>query len=205
MSTWVLIAATALLVAVVLGQVTILRFGAGRIERRLAQHGGEAFVSIDALPALRLLRRRGDRLLVRGHGLTLGISGSGGLSALDGFRSVDIALREFTIGPFEVSSFELSRERRGPYRMRSAATTSGLALASYGGEQLGGLVPLLVVLARQAPLGDRGIPLSIEVEMLSEDGLISVSSGGGSIAGYPAGPIATLIAGAVARDLEISY
>lgn len=205
MTSWVLIAATVVLVAGVLSQLAILRLAARRVERRLGERGGEVFVSIDALPALRLLWRRGDRVLVRGRGLTLGMSGRGGLGALDGFASVDIALTEFRTGPFEVSSFELTRgDRGGTYRMRSTAQTTGVALASYGGEQLGGLVPLLALLARQTPLGEAGIPVSLAVELVSEDGQISVSSGGGSIAGYPAGPVATMIAAAVARDVEIN-
>ena len=158
------------------------------------------------MPAHRLLRRHGDRILVRGRRLAIGMSRQGGgLAALDGFDHVDIALGEFSTGPFEVDSFELARDGDGPYRMRSEAVTSGAALASYSGEQVGGLAPLLAALARQAPLGSRGIAVSVEVELVSDGGLLTITSGGGTIAGYPAGPIATMIAGAVARRLEIGH
>ena len=45
--------------------------------------------------------------------------------------------------------------------------------------------------------------MSIEIELISDAGGLRVGSGGGSIAGYPAGPLATAVAVAVARRLEI--
>lgn len=202
---WLLAAVIVLIAAIVL-QVAIPRIGERRIERRLTENGGEAFAALEALPAWRLLRHDGDRILVRGRRLAIGMSKEGGgLSALDGFEHVDIALSEFQTGPFEVASFELVREARGPYRMRSEAATSGLALAEYGSEQLGGLAPLLGLVAKGAPLGSRSFRVSIEVELQSDGGILSVASGGGTVAGYPAGPIATTIAAAVARRLEISH
>jgi len=104
-----------------------------------------------------------------------------------------------------VAYFELTRNGDGPYLMRSEAVTSGVALAGYSSEQIGGLALLLHVLAKQAPLGSRGVPVSVEVELTSAEGMVSISSGGGTIAGYPAGPIAAMIAAAVARRLEINY
>ncbi|MGB2850859.1 MAG: hypothetical protein WBC01_04240 [Solirubrobacterales bacterium] len=205
MTPWLLVA-IALLIAAVLTQVLVPRLGERRIERHLAGNGGEAFVAIAAMPALRLLRGTGDRILVRGRRLAIGMSTEGGgLTALDGFAEVDIALRDFSTGPFEVAYFELTRNGDGPYLMRSEAVTSGVALAGYSSEQIGGLALLLHVLAKQAPLGSRGVPVSVEVELTSAEGMVSISSGGGTIAGYPAGPIAAMIAAAVARRLEISY
>jgi hypothetical protein len=52
-------------------------------------------------------------------------------------------------------------------------------------------------------LTGRAIRVSIEIELLSDRDGLRVGSGGGSIAGYPAGPLATTIAAAVARRLEI--
>ncbi|HKJ36500.1 MAG TPA: hypothetical protein VKA36_08040 [Solirubrobacterales bacterium] len=203
--TIVLIAAALLLIAVIVAQALIPRIGEHRLERRLTESGGEAFVAIDVFPATRLLRHDGDRIRVRGRELGIGMSKQGGgLSALDGFGEVDIVLMDFVTGPFEIEEFELTRVGSGPYVMRSVATTSGAALADYGGETLGSLGPLLGLVA-QAPLGGRSFPVSVEVELESRDGLLAVASGGGTIAGYPAGPIAPLIAGAVARRLEISH
>ena len=67
--------------------------------------------------------------------------------------------------------------------------------------------PLLGAVAAGTPtaLGGRSIAVSVTVELTSEAGRLAVASGGGRIAGYPAGPIASTIAAAVARRLEISY
>jgi hypothetical protein len=203
--TLLLTAAALLLIAAIVVQVLIPRIGERRISRRLTENGGEAFVAIDVFPATRLLRRDGDRIRVRGSQLGIGISRQGGgLSALDGFDEVDIGLLDFVTGPFDVEEFELTRSGNGLYRMRSQASTSGAALAGYGGETLGALGPLLGLVA-QAPLGGRSFPVSVEVELESRDGLLAVASGGGTIAGYPAGPVASLIAAAVARRLEITH
>jgi hypothetical protein len=205
MPEWVVIAIALVVLAASL-QVLIPRVGEGRVARRLVEHGGEASVEISAFPALKLLRRDGDRLMVRGRGLAIGMSRQGGgLAAIDGFGHVDIVLTEFTTGPFQVAEFVLTRIGGGPYRMRSEVLISGAALAHYGGEQLGGPVPLLAVLARQAPLGERSFPIAVEVELESRDGIVVVASGAGTIAGYPAGPVATTIAAAVVRRLEISF
>jgi hypothetical protein len=202
--TLLLTAAALLLIAAIVVQVLIPRIGERRIERRLTENGGEAFVAIDVFPATRLFRRDGDRIRVRGRELGIVMSKQGGLKALDGFHEVDIGLLDFVTGPFTVEEFELTRSGGGRYRMRSQASTSGAALAGYGGETLNALGPLLGLVA-QAPLGGRSFPVSVEVELESRDGLLAVASGGGTIAGYPAGPIATLIAAAVARRLEISH
>jgi hypothetical protein len=205
MSAWLLACTLLIAVAAVL-QVAIPRVAERRVERRLAEGGGEALVSIEALPALRLLRRGGDRIFVRGRGLRIGMSREGGgLTALDGFDEVEILLSDFSTGPFRIAEFELFRRGSGPYRMRAEAQTSGGSLLDYGGEQLGGpSAPLLGLIARGAPLGGRPIPVSVEVVLSSRGGMLSVASGGGTVAGYPAGPVATMIAAAVARRLEIT-
>ena len=201
-----LLVAIGLLIAALTAQILIPRIGEARIERRLTVAGGEAFVALEALPAVRLLLHGGDRILVRGRRLSIGMSREGGgLGALDGFAHVDIELAEFRTGPFEVASFELTRERGGPYLMRSEARTSGVALADYGSDQLGGLAPLVGIVAGGVPLGSRSFAVSLEVELTSESGILAVASGGGTVAGYPAGPIAATIASAVARRLEISF
>jgi hypothetical protein len=187
-------------------QLAIPHIAARRIARQLVEGGGEAEVVVKAFPALRLLWRGGDRLRVDGSQLEIGMSKEGGgLSSLDGFYEVSIHLAEFRTGPFEIRYFQLSRRGPGPYVMRSVATTSGAGLIDYGAAT--GIVgaPLLASLARQAPLGDRRFPIEVEVELASAEGLLTVVSGTGTIAGYPAGPIASAIAAAVARRLELDY
>lgn len=203
-----LLVAVVAVVAVVAIQLAVPRIGGARIERRLTERGGEAEVLVRSLPSIHLLRRRGDLIRVRGRRIEIGMSKeSGGLGALDGFRVVDIVLREFTTGPFEIREFELTRSGGGrPYLMRAEAVTSGVDLVGFGSPQLGTrAAPLLDLLARQAPLGSRPISVSVEVELVSEQGLLRVASGGGSVAGYPAGRLATVLAAAVARRLEITF
>jgi hypothetical protein len=229
-----LIAVLLLAILATVVQVVVPRIGEHRIERRLTENGGDAFVVVEAMPALRLLARSGDRLMVRGRGLEIRMSrqeraptgvaeatevptptpaeagvttAGGGLAALDGFREVDIALSDFRTGPFYVAEFELSRSGGGPYLMRSEGTTSSTALAQFGNERLGGIAsPLLGVVAAGTPaaVGERAIAVAVEVELISDGGRLVVASGGGRIAGYPAGRIASAIAAAVARRLEIS-
>jgi hypothetical protein len=198
-----LIAALLLVIAAVTAQVIVPRLGERHVERRLTETGGEAFVVIEALPAWQLLSKAGDRLMVRGRALVIGMSREGGgLQTLDRFNEVDIALDDFTTGPFAIDRFELTREGPGPYRMRSRASTTGAALAHFGGGQLG--TGLIGTLAEAAPLTARRIAVEVEVELESREGRVAVVGGGGRVAGYPAGPIATMIAAAVARRLEIT-
>lgn len=207
MPIWLLILLLVVAAAVLAAQLAIPHIAARRIADRLVERGGEAEVEVRALPALKLLWRRGDRLAVRGQEVEIGMSREGGgLSSLDGFYEVSIRLSEFRTGPFEISYFQLARRGHGPYVMRSIANTSGASLVEYGGTQAGGgLGPVLSTLARQAPLAGRRFPVQVEVELASAEGIITVVSGEGTIAGYPAGPIASSIAAAVARRLELDY
>lgn len=199
------------LATAVASQLALPRLAARRIERRLTESGGSAAVAIAALPAVRLLGNGGDRLVVRGSGLTIGLGGdagdrSAGLVALDGFVDVDVELVDLRAGPFDVAAFVLIRRDSGPYAMAAEGTVTGAELLRQGGGRLLPAVPgtaLIGALAGAAPLGSRRVPLALEIELHSEAGGLRVGSGGGSIAGYPAGPIATIIAAAVARRLEL--
>ena len=191
------------LVGVVL-QVAIPMVAERQISASLTESGGEAKVWVEAMPAVRLLRHDGDRLLVRGDSIQIGLSSNGGgLTALDGFAEVEIVLTDFVTGPFRVREFVLERIGEGPYLMRTHAMTSGAELLQYGGSQIRLLpAPLLRTLTR-APLGGREFPVEVEVELTSAEGRLKVAAGGGTIAGYPAGPLAAILTAAVARRLEI--
>ncbi len=197
------------LVAAVALQLALPRLAARRIERRLTESGGSAAVAVAAFPAVRLLGNGGDRLVVRGAGLTIGLGGGdrlAGLAALDGFAAVDVELVDLRAGPFDIAAFVLVRRDSGPYAMAAEGTMTGAELLRHGGDWLLPAVPgtgLIGTLARGTPLGSRPVPLALEIELHSEADGLRVGGGGGSIAGYPAGPIATSIAAAVARRLEI--
>ena len=198
------------LAALLATELALPRIGAARIRAQLTRNGGEAEVSIAARPALRLLRNSGDRLLVRGRGLGIGLADDGsrpaGLSALDGFREVDIELIDCRTGPLEIAAFVMRRVGAGGYAMAARGTTTGAELLRFGDPWLRSSIPgggLIGAFAGGVPLTDRPMAVTIEIDLISDEGGVRVASGGGSIAGYPAGPIATSIAAAVARRLEI--
>lgn len=208
-----LIAAVLLLIVIAV-QISIPRVAAARIRSRLVEGGGVAEVRIAAFPAIRLLRAEGDRLVVRGRGLEIGLARGGGdgestsgISTLDGFADVDIELTDFRTGPFAIDALVLTRSGSGSYAMATRGSIDGADLVRLGEGALRGFgVDALVgVVARgTAPLVARAVPISVEIELISSDLGLRVGTGGGSIAGYPAGPIATAIAAAVARRLEIA-
>jgi len=89
--------------------------------------------------------------------------------------------------------------------MATRAHVSAADLAALG---LGALPQLpgsglLGSVAGAAPLSSRPIEVSLQIELISTAGALEVGAGGGTIAGYPAGPLATTIAEGVARRLEI--
>ena len=192
-------------------QVALPRIAAGRVHAQLTRGGGLAEVTIGAFPATRLLRNGGDRIEVRGQRLEIGLSGGAegapaGLATLDGFREVDVELVRFRAGPFAVSAFVLTRSSGGTYAMAAEARISSAELARLGAARL------RTPAGRRAPRGRRPRRLARLTRRPRLDPGRALERGErparaqrrGTIAGYPAGPIATAIAAAVARRLEIT-
>jgi hypothetical protein len=171
-----------------------------RLEGRLTEAGGRANVSVSAFPAARLLFDDGERISVTGSDLDLALAESGGdvFDRLDGFERVDVGLRDVHAGPFAVSSFELAREGGStPYRLVSRGDTTPAELARYGADRLGVPGGPLLGYVTQRALGDRPIPVALNMELRSENGRVVVASGGGTVDGYPTGPLAELITSAI--------
>jgi hypothetical protein len=190
----------ALIAALLAGaQLLLPGYGEGQIEDRLTENGGAAEVQLGATPAARLLWGDGDTIRVSGSGLNLELSEDPQVfDRLDGFGDVEVSLSDFRAGPFEVASFELTRDGDGPYAVRSASSTTAADLLEFGADSLG--IPgsgLLGAFAGGAPGGDRPIPISVDMRMESDDGRVRVTSGGGTVAGYPTGPLAQLITAAI--------
>ena len=97
-----------------------------------------------------------------------------------------------------LSSLRLARDGgSAPYRLASRGEATPAALATYGADRLGVPgAPLLGLVTHQA-LGDRPIPVALDVELESDHGRVVIVSGGGTVAGYPTGPLAELITSAV--------
>ena len=177
-------------------QLLVPGIGERQIENRLTEGGGEADVRLSATPAARLFLGDGDRIEVSGSKLDLDLETEDPqvLDRLDGFAEVHVDLEDFRAGPFDVRSFEMTRDGDGPYSVRSRSTTTPADLVDYGAGALGlAGGPLLRFFAGRAPLGSRPIPISVEMEMESDDGRIKVVSGSGTVAGYPTGPLAQFI------------
>jgi hypothetical protein len=201
---WLLIAALVLAALVGVSQLVVPPVAEHRIEDRLTDGGGTADVSLQAFPAARLLFGDGAKLSITGSGLDLGLQQQSNVfDNLDGFDRVDIHLTDFHAGPFAVANFDLTRPApSAPYHLVSSSRTTPGALAQYGAAQLGlpgG--PLLRFFTDQALRGNRPVPIDVDMELRSDGGRVVVVSGGGTIAGYPTGPLAELITSAIAVRL----
>ena len=85
----------------------------------------------------------------------------------------------------------LVRSERGAYAMAAEGTVTGADLVRLGDGWLRSSIPgggLIGTLAGSAPLGSKRLPVTIEIELHSEPEGLRVGTGGGSVAGYPAGP-----------------
>jgi len=201
---WLLAAAFVLLLLAVASQFVIPPLAEKRIEDRLTDGGGSASVSLSAVPAARLLFGDGKRISVTGSDLDLDLTQRTDVfEKLDGFDQVSVSLRRFRAGPFAMARFDLARPGpSAPYRLVSRSRTTPAELAAYGASRLGlpgG--PLLGFFAGQAPGGNRPIPIDLDMGLRSDNGRVVVVSGGGTVAGYPTGPLAELITSTIAVQL----
>ena len=205
---WIRIAAGVagvLVVLLVVAQIVIPDRVSKRVEERLTEGGGEATVSVDAVPAALLLFGDGDRIEVHGTDLNLELEDNRDvLEKLDGFGEVDIELTSFDAGPLEVSSFTLRRFGDELYSLDSQATTTGIELLEFGADQVGGLAGAAAgFLSGQAPpAARRRVPVVLDMELRSAaDGSIEIVSGTGTVAGIDTGPLAELITTAIVARL----
>jgi hypothetical protein len=198
------IVASLLVALLAVTQLVIPPIMESRISDRLTAGGGTAHVSVSALPAMTLLWGEGGRIEVTGSGLNLASESQSGavFSELDGYDNVNVNLTNFHAGPFDLASFQLTREgANSEYHLVTRGQTTATELASYGASRLGlpgG--PLLSYLGAQI-LGQASIPINLDMTLQSNGGRVTVTSGGGSIAGIPTGPLAELITQVVAVKL----
>jgi len=200
------LAIVALVLLAILGisQLVIPPIVGHRISDRLTAAGGRADVSVSAFPAARLLFGGGSRITVTGEGVDLTAQQETGtvFSDLDGYDEVAVSLVQFRAGPFQLGDFELTRAGPdAPYHLVARGRTTPTDLASYGASSLGlpgG--PLLSYLGNQI-LGRAFIPVRLDMNLESDGGRIVVTSGTGTIAGIPTGPLAELITSVVVVQL----
>jgi hypothetical protein len=198
-----LIAAAGLAVLLVASQFVLPPLAADRVENRLTEGGGNANVSLSAFPAVRLLFGDGKRIEVRGSALDLDLDGRINVfDKLDGFDDVDLRLDDFRAGPFQMRAFELVRDgSEATYHLISRGRTTAAAVAAYGATRLGLLGGSLLGAVAAQLTGNRPFPIDLDMQLRSEDGRVVVVSGGGTIAGLPAAPLAQLITSAIVVEL----
>jgi hypothetical protein len=191
-------------------QLVIPGFVERHIESSLEERGdgGEAIVDVKAFPAVGLLWGSGDRMEVRGRGLSIDIAQrtDDPLGRLDGFDEVDIDLEDLTAGPVDVQAFSLIKnEDDTSYYLRMEAETTPVALAESVGGQLGGDLGSAIAGAASDVLlggGEVDVPIDVEGQVSRADGgALDVDSVDASVAGVPAGPFAEAMVQAVLERL----
>lgn len=202
---YALIGLATVLLAFVATQVLVPSYLERRAEKRLTEDGGEASVDIDALPAVRLLFSKGERIQVRGEGLDIPLESERGkvFDDLDRFKEADVRIDRLTAGPLKISRFSLTRgERDDPYHLAVSATTTVSEVSAYAGQLFG---PLASVLGRIGsallPGSTAPIPVELDAQVESDDGLAIVQTVDGTVAGVPADPLVGALAAAIAKRL----
>ena len=176
----------------------------GQVEERLEEHGGRAEVELRAVPALRLLAGHGDRIEIHGSGLDVDFEDPDrdAFERLNRFDEVEIDLTDVTAGPFETERFRLDGLGGGRYRIDVEATASVQDLARVAGEQFGPLGGLIGGIAGgSVPFSGAPVPVRLDGELEAHDGEVEMTSGGGAVAGLPAGPMARLVTNAILSRL----
>ncbi|HEX8065661.1 MAG TPA: hypothetical protein VF520_03940 [Thermoleophilaceae bacterium] len=194
------------LLVLVACQLLVSAYLEHRAENRLTENGGDVSVSIEALPVARLLFDRGKRIEVRGGGIDVPLEGERGrvFDDLDRFEEADVRLDRLKAGPLRINRFSLTRgERDEPYALAVSASVTASALSNYAGRQVGG--PVVGLLARIAaatlPFSSEPIPVEVDAAIVSEKGEPHLTDVDGTVAGLPAGPLASALAAAIAGRL----
>jgi hypothetical protein len=202
MPRWAILTGAVVLVVLVGSQLLLPGVASRAVEDRLTEGGGSADVTLEAVPALRLLFTDGDTFEVDAVDLDLDLDEDLDVfERLDGFADVGISIDDSRAGPFQLDAFDLHRDGSEPYAMTSTGTTRATELAAFGAEALGLPGGGLAGLALETMLGEGPIPIEIDVRIASVDGETEVVEGDATVAGIPTGPLAELIASAVVAQL----
>lgn len=175
---------------------------------RLTENGGNASVEISAVPALGLLFGGGGNITVNANDLDLELPDDDErvMERLDGFDEVEIRIAASQAGPVSLEEVTLTRTGGdAPYFLQGTAVTTPDQLVEFSSEELG-LAGLAISQAADLLFGtaiDPDVPIPIELDLgfISDDGRVDVTSGGGSVAGIPTGPLAQIITAAIVVQL----
>ena len=190
----------------VVTQLVLPPFLAGKVEDRLTARGGTASVDLDAVPALRLLAHDGDRFDLEGRGLEFPLDQEQSVfDKLDGFDSVRVQPRRREGRAFTVRSFALSRgdgETRLPVHLLGRLVCrAGIELPVRPASAAALVAPQRRDARRHGRAANRPVPFTLDAELASDGGEPRFVRGSGSVAGIPAGPLAALLAQSVLSRL----
>ena len=172
---------------------------------RLTDHGGSANVTIRAFPALKLLFGRGGRLGIDAHSLSvdLGPGQQDVFSRLDEFSDVSVTIAKSRAGPFSIAGFHLERLRAHVYVLTIRGDATAGDVARYAGARLGGQFGQDLAGLAAAALGDfdRPVPFNARMRIDTSTGTPHAQNVVGNVAGFPAGPLAEVVANALLGGL----
>jgi hypothetical protein len=194
-----------LVVLLVASQFVIPPYLEHRVANRLTGHGGSADVELSAIPALRLLFGHGDELDIRASGLSVDLEPGQRdvFRQLDDFSEVTIAVTDSRAGPFTIRSFHVRRQADHSYAVTVAGDGTAGDVARYaGGSLAGGFGQALAGLAAAA-LGNASleIPFNAGMTLDTSGGTVQATAVTGEVAGFPAGPLAQIVANALLSAL----
>ena len=199
--------AVTLVLLLLVGQVALPPYLSGRVEERLREGGGNADVSLSAIPSYALLAGRGSRFEAEGSGLSFDpdFEREQPFDRLDGFDEVSIDFRDSRAGPLRIATMTLARDGNDePYELdlRASAKPRELA-ADLGGRAGGALGGLAGDLAAQALPGEGfvAVPVEAHAVVTSENGRVAVADADGEVAGLPSGPLTEIVLAAVLERL----
>ena len=194
-----------LVVVLIASQFVIPPYADHRVESRLTDHGGTADVKIHAFPALGLLFGRGGKLDIAAHGLSVDLEQNqqDAFSKLDDFSDVSVAIDHSRAGPFTIQSFRLKCLRAHVYDLTVAGNATAGDVARYAGARLGGGFGQALAGLAASALGnfDRAIPFGARMQIETGAGTPVARNVVGDVAGFPAGPLAQVVANALLGGL----
>jgi hypothetical protein len=114
-----------------------------------------------------------------------------------------VRLDRLIAGPLRITRFTLTRDDHGdPYHLAVSATTTVSDVSDYAGQQFGPLAGFLGRIGSTLLPGSAApIPVELDAQLESDDGLAIVQTVDGTVAGVPADPLVAALASAIARRL----
>jgi hypothetical protein len=195
--------AVALAVLLVASQFVIPPLAEHHVEKQLTKHGGSADVQLSAFPALGLLFGGGGHLDVTATGLSVDVSPGqkDAFKRLDDFSKVHILVLRSTAGPLAIDRFSVLRTGDHQYFVTIAGSGVPADVASYAGQQFAGSLGGALAGLAGAALGSQPIPFTARMQIDTGSGSPQATDVVGDVAGFPAGPLAEVVANALLGSL----